>query len=94
MAARGVIIGNVYVGCAIGSRSLDNLGRIGRKHSNNGFKASFYEANRFIRPNYKIPYWNGKGGDTKAEENSWDAMALQQALLCCQITQTLNSGNT
>jgi len=35
-----------------------------------------YEADRFIRPGYTVPYWNGKGGDTKAEENAWNAMLL------------------
>ena len=35
------------------------------------------EANRFIVPDYKVPYWNGKGGDTKAEENAWNSTILQ-----------------
>ena len=39
-----------------------------------------YEADRFIRPGYAVPYWNGKGGDTKAEENAWNAMLLQLAV--------------
>lgn len=38
-----------------------------------------HEANRFI--DYKVPYWNGKGGDTKAEENSWNSMILNVALM-------------
>ncbi len=39
-----------------------------------------YEADRFIRPGYFVPYWNGQGGDTKAEENAWNAMLLQLAV--------------
>lgn len=39
-----------------------------------------HEADRFIRPGYKIKYWNGEGGDSKAEELSWDAMSLQLAV--------------
>ncbi|MGQ9648622.1 MAG: hypothetical protein ACUVXJ_00760 [Phycisphaerae bacterium] len=39
-----------------------------------------YEADRFIRPGYAVPYWNGKGGDTKAEENAWNATVLQLAV--------------
>lgn len=39
-----------------------------------------YEADRFIRPGYVVPYWNGQGGDTKAEENAWNAMLLQLAV--------------
>ncbi len=39
-----------------------------------------FEADRFIREGYRVPYWNGKGGDSKAEENSWEAMILQQAI--------------
>ena len=39
-----------------------------------------HEADRHIRPDYTVPYWNGKGGDSKAEENSWEAMILQQAV--------------
>lgn len=30
-----------------------------------------YEANRLI--SLDVPYWNGRGGDTKAEENAWNA---------------------
>jgi hypothetical protein len=37
-----------------------------------------HEADRFI--NYRVPYWNGKGGDTKAEENSWNSMILNVAV--------------
>ncbi|BCB05777.1 cell wall-binding repeat-containing protein [Bacillus sp. KH172YL63] len=42
-----------------------------------------YEANRFI--DYKVPYWKNAGGevlfpgDTKAEENAWNAQLLQLA---------------
>ncbi len=43
-------------------------------------KALVHEANRHIDPNYKVKYWNGKGGDSKAEENSWDCMPLQLAI--------------
>lgn len=39
-----------------------------------------YEADRFIRPGYTVPYWNGKGGDSKAEENAWNATVLQLAI--------------
>jgi hypothetical protein len=39
-----------------------------------------FEADRFIRPGYNVPYWNGKGGDTKAEENAWNASVLQLAV--------------
>jgi hypothetical protein len=39
-----------------------------------------YEADRFIRPGYTVPYWNGKDGDTKAEENAWNATVLQLAV--------------
>ncbi len=38
------------------------------------------EANRFIWGGYKTPYWNGKGGDSKAEENAWNAAAIQIAI--------------
>jgi hypothetical protein len=43
------------------------------------------EADRFIAPNYKVPYWStpdGKEvfqGDTKAEENAWNANILMVA---------------
>jgi hypothetical protein len=40
-----------------------------------------YEADRHLRKGYQIPYWNGKGGDSKAEENSWEAMVLQLAVV-------------
>ena len=36
------------------------------------------EANRFI--GYQVPYWNGEGGDTKAEENAWNSMVLSIAV--------------
>ncbi|NQT11596.1 MAG: hypothetical protein HQ582_02535, partial [Planctomycetes bacterium] len=38
-----------------------------------------FEANRFIAPGYRVPYWNGSGGDTKAEENAWDSMIMHVA---------------
>ena len=38
-----------------------------------------FEANRFITPGYRVPYWNGRGGDTKAEENAWNTTILQLA---------------
>ncbi|HUT91994.1 MAG TPA: hypothetical protein VMY37_21035 [Thermoguttaceae bacterium] len=38
-----------------------------------------FEANRFLDPDYRVPYWDGKGGDTKAEENAWNAMIHQIA---------------
>lgn len=34
------------------------------------------ESARFVDLNYQVPYWNGDGGDTKAEENSWNSMIL------------------
>jgi hypothetical protein len=37
-----------------------------------------WEANRFL--NYKVPYWNGRGGDSKAEENAWNSMVLSLAV--------------
>jgi hypothetical protein len=45
-----------------------------------------HEADRFIAPDYKVPYWaNPDGhinfpGDTKAEENAWESMVLQVAV--------------
>ena len=39
-----------------------------------------YEANRLIQPGYQVSYWNGKGGNSRAEENSWDSMPLQLAI--------------
>jgi hypothetical protein len=38
-----------------------------------------FEVDRFIAPGYKVPYWNGRGGDTKAEENAWDSMIMHVA---------------
>jgi len=38
-----------------------------------------FEADRFIRPGYRVPYWNGRGGNTRAEENAWNATILQLA---------------
>ena len=35
-----------------------------------------HEADRHIQRDYSVPYWNGKGGDSKAEENSWEAPAI------------------
>jgi len=43
-------------------------------------RAVAHEADRHIQPDYTVPYWNGQGGDSKAEENSWEAMVLQQAV--------------
>lgn len=39
-----------------------------------------HEADRHIRPNYTIKYWNGQGGNSRAEENSWDCMVVQLAV--------------
>jgi hypothetical protein len=36
------------------------------------------EANRFI--GYRVPYWDGKGGDTKAEENAWNSTIVHIAV--------------
>lgn len=38
-----------------------------------------YEANRFLAPGYRVPYWNGRDGNTRAEENAWDSMIFQVA---------------
>ena len=44
------------------------------------------EADRFIAPGYKVPYWTAPDGhvntpgDTKAEENAWNATVLQVAV--------------
>jgi len=38
------------------------------------------EANHFRKPQYRAPYWNGKGGDTKAEENAWNSMIMHIAV--------------
>jgi len=38
-----------------------------------------FEADRFLAPDYRVPYWNGKGGDTKAEENAWNGTIHQIA---------------
>lgn len=44
------------------------------------------EADRFIAPDYKVPYWTSPNGhvntpgDTKAEENAWNADVLQLAV--------------
>ncbi|MHB8899780.1 MAG: hypothetical protein ACYC6Y_13620 [Thermoguttaceae bacterium] len=38
-----------------------------------------FEADRFLVAGYQVPYWNGEGGDTKAEENAWNSMILQVA---------------
>ena len=38
-----------------------------------------FEADRFLTPEYRVPYWNGRGGDTKAEENAWDSMIFHVA---------------
>lgn len=39
-----------------------------------------FEADRHITKNYAVPYWNGRSGDSKAEENSWEALILQLAV--------------
>ena len=39
-----------------------------------------HEADRHISNKYVVPYWNGVGGDSEAEENSWEAMVLQLAV--------------
>jgi len=36
------------------------------------------EADRFL--DYQAPYWNGRSGDTKAGENSWNSMILNVAV--------------
>ncbi len=44
------------------------------------------EADRFIQKDYRVPYWSDRAGnvkfrgDSKAEENSWNAMVLQVAV--------------
>jgi len=44
------------------------------------------EADRFITPEYKVPYWTSPDGhvntpgDTKAEENAWNSTVLQVAI--------------
>lgn len=43
-------------------------------------KAVVFEADRHIKPSYKIKHWNGIGGDSKAEEISWDVMPIQLAV--------------
>ncbi|MEM6641433.1 MAG: hypothetical protein AAF616_00525 [Bacteroidota bacterium] len=43
-------------------------------------KMVIYEADRHIKPSYQIKYWNGEGGNSRAEENSWDSMPLQLAI--------------
>jgi len=37
-----------------------------------------WEADRLTR--FTVPYWNGKGGDTKAEENAWNSAVLSLAV--------------
>ncbi|MCZ7645131.1 MAG: VWA domain-containing protein [Planctomycetota bacterium] len=39
-----------------------------------------FQADRFIQDGYRVPYWNGKGGDSKAEENAWNSMILHLAV--------------
>lgn len=39
-----------------------------------------HEADRFIVKGYRVPYWNGKGGNTRAEENAWNSMILNVAI--------------
>ena len=43
------------------------------------------ETRRFFAADYYVPYWNGEGGDTKAEENSWNSMPL--ALMAAMMPQ-------
>lgn len=43
-------------------------------------RAIVHEADRHLAPDYRVPYWNGEGGDSKAEENSWESMVLQVAI--------------
>jgi hypothetical protein len=43
------------------------------------------EANRFIAPGYRVPYWADREkviypGDTKAEDNAWNCMILHVAV--------------
>lgn len=38
-----------------------------------------FEADRYITDEYEVPYWNGQGGDSKAEENAWNSMILNLA---------------
>jgi hypothetical protein len=38
-----------------------------------------HEADRFLAPGYKVPYWDPSSGDTKAEEDAWNSMILQLA---------------
>jgi hypothetical protein len=40
-----------------------------------------HEADRHIAPGYRVPYWNGKGGDTKAEENAWETQPIVLAVM-------------
>jgi hypothetical protein len=40
-----------------------------------------HEADRHIAPGYRVPYWNGKGGDTKAEENAWETQPIVLAAM-------------
>ncbi len=48
-----------------------------------------FEANRFLDPDYRVPYWNGRGGDTKAEENAWNSMVLNVA--CAMLPEHPNA---
>lgn len=48
-------------------------------------KVTEYEADRFIAPDYRVPYWADREqiispGNTRAEENAWNAMILQLAV--------------
>ena len=38
------------------------------------------ETDTLLADDYKVPYWDGISGDTKAEENSWNAMATHVAV--------------
>jgi hypothetical protein len=48
-------------------------------------KVTEFEADRFIAPDYHVPYWADREriispGNTRAEENAWNAMILQLAV--------------
>lgn len=36
-------------------------------------RLAVHEADRHLQEGYRVPYWNGRSGDSKAEENSWEA---------------------
>ena len=39
-----------------------------------------FQANRISNPGNIVPYWNGVGGDSKAEENAWYSMITHTAV--------------